>query len=240
MPQVSEKTFDTEKQQIDWLEKKVAPFANPEFPPRIHPDNFRLSEYYYERDMGKNTSQKTTIEENMGRKGCDMASAGSMVAPDEPVKGAKKVDMTQKHKQMLSKTMHHMKRLASTITSTETKMPSLKRRVGDKSYELLKKGLAQSRTFKESCLEEMEDYKQTPTEEKVESVIEALGEMSRGCQDHVGALVEAVKTFDMIKKPPAEQEEGDPFAASSRSWSTWHFQISHTKTSIGSSNILLI
>ena len=195
----------------------MAPFVNPAYPPKVHPENFRLSEYYYERDKGKETSRKTTLSERVERKGCDAGSASSMLSLDDGQKPGKVVDVGQKHRQALSRAQHHMKRLASTISSTEQQLPSLKRRIGEKAFAVLRKGVTQAREYKERCLDEMEDYKAVPDEQHAQDIITSLTEMNKGLQEHVGALVEAVKAMEtsIIKQPPGEDRDSN--AASSRS-----------------------
>ena len=178
----------------------MAPFANPAFPPRHHPENFKLSEYYYERDMGKETSRKTTLEENLARKGADSSTAGSMLSLDvEPARGGRRQTPEQRHKAAFGRVQHHMKRLASTINSTESQLPALKRRISSVAYSQLKHGVSQSRDVRGHILDQLEDYKAVPDECNTDLVINALQEMQKEVQEHVSALQDAMRCMLRVR-----------------------------------------
>ena len=219
LPQVKETDFLSDAEQEKWMLDKVSPFISAEQPARVNKDNYKLSEYYFEHSKGKDTCFSTVVEESLSRTATDLA-AGTSILQVEGSEGScqRRVDPEIKHKQMIGKVQAMARKLGTSIGSTESALPSLKRKLDATNYTCLKRGLQQSRDYKEQCLDKLEDLK-VIGEEQMQDAGELMLVMNKELKEHAEALQDALKAHEVahIKKPPEEASVADASDAKSYS-----------------------
>ena len=212
---MKETDFANDAEQEKWMMGKVAPYARDDMPPIVFEggQNFKLDEYYFEHSKGKDVATITCVEEDLSRTASDMNAGAAILQLEAAGVGKKTISPEEKHKQLLGKLQGLIKRLGATIGSTESSLPSLKRKLSSTTFGALKQGLHQSRDFKEQCLDRIEDMKVTPVD-KLDGECETMIEMQREVKEHTEALMEVVKSHSQqapIKRPHDEASDADAF-----------------------------
>ena len=65
-PQFTYADFKNDEEAISWVQSKALPHADPSKPDRVHPSNWRLSEYWYYWDAGTKFKKDATLTERNG------------------------------------------------------------------------------------------------------------------------------------------------------------------------------
>ena len=187
--------------------KKKCILNNPDYPPKVDKDNWRLSEYFYEHDLGMKTKTSFTLDESLNRSGADQGAVASMVSLEEEKKLGKK-DPKEKHRQSISRVTNLAAKLGKNIGAAETSLPSLKRKLPEGGFQSLKEGLDRCRQCRCNVLEELEDLKPLPEQvDDQELAVEKLGVLQQDLIEHLDALRDAMQQASpaqpVVKAQPA-------------------------------------
>ena len=195
-PKVTDNTFSSDAEQMKWMEKKCV-MDDPEHPPLVDDDNWRLSEFWYVKDLGKKTKTTFTMNEKLQRTGNDQTAGAQMVAVEEVKKNLKGKDPAEKHKQYINKIVIISGRLAKLVGSAENALPGLKRKMPAEKFSSFKKGLGACREVRCSSMEDLEDLKAFPATESDQEIVTAKVEkMHTELSEHFSALKDALSQAD--------------------------------------------
>ena len=127
---------------------------------------------------------------------------------DEPNKKKAKGSMEQKHKTLVSKLNGQCGKLAKSISSAESCLPSLRRKLPSHAFESFKKGVEMCREARENIWDEIEDLKAlAPDEASQEEQVEKLKCLLQKASEHLDALAEVKRQYEP-EPPPAIKNEG--------------------------------
>ena len=103
-------------------------------------------------------------------------------------------------------------KLGRAVTSSEQKLPSMKRTVSAGEYGKLRCGLSATRDIRDDCLDQLEDLKQTPGEDMIDEVVEKSTKVFTQLQECLDTLQEAFKPAQPPPPPIKKDQEAEAHA----------------------------
>ena len=214
-PQFTYADFKNDEEAISWVQSKALPHADPSKPDRVHPSNWRLSEYWYYWDAGTKFKKDATLTEEMARDATDTSAGMAILGSDheEPKKKCGRISMEQKHKTMFNRVSAQCSKLAKAIAQAETCLPAFRRKLSQGDFKCFKLGVQKCREEKEFICDELEDLKTLAGDEAAqEEQLEKLKTLLQQAVTHLDALAESKKSHE--PDPPAaiknEAAQGTP------------------------------
>ena len=208
---MKETTFTDEEEMKQWVSDRHEECKDPLHPPKEHA-NWKLRAQWLVFDQGENVKNETKVDEALQRQGDTLGTSMQMLTGVDPKVKEKTGD--EKHRQSLGKVTSSMKRLSSALSSAESAMPKLKRRLEDKEWQKMKKGLGIVRERKDEWMDQYEDFKSKPdSDEALEVMLTAMSEMQKEMGEDIQNLQELAKRHskvvkDEIPKAPADSDVG--------------------------------
>ena len=207
--QVTLSTFSDTVEAMNWVESKVVACADPTKPPKLHPQNWLLSEFWYSVDKGVEYEKCTKLSNEIERSARDATSSAHaldlhhqqpLLAPPPPPPAQQLV----RHRGAVQKVTQVCNKLGKCITSCETTLPSRKRSLDEEAFKSLRGGLQRCRDLRERTLDELEDLRHLNESMDADDTLVALKDLAKQAQEHLQALQEA-----MDKSLPAPVKHED-------------------------------
>ena len=186
--------FVDESEAMDWIESKVLPFERADKPPKYH-SNFKLMEWWFVYSSLTVKQRKAEVEENMTKSAGELGAGLSLIGIEENGKqGQKKMPSApEKAKAAHDKIKKASNRLARLLSTSDSQLPSLKRRLSPDRFAKFKRGVAQCRDCRETVLDAIEDLKCVPDGEEAQGqYFEELCKMHQQLVEHADVLQESM------------------------------------------------
>ena len=201
-----DRAFADDDELEDWVRLECAPWVDLH-PPKEVPGNIHLCMFWYERDQGQDRSHAAKISEQMQKQASDSSSALKALEDEQTLPGGKKVKQPEElYKAAVGRLNGLMNRYAKVVGSVENSLGSLKRSCSPQEYSQFRAGLDEVRRNRESTLVALEEYKEVPGEEWLESHLQSVNSLHSVAAAHMKTLQEA---FQKMKKPqsPIKEEQ---------------------------------
>ena len=201
-----DRAFADDDELFDWVKEQCQPWVQ-EHPPKIVKDNVHLCEFWIERDQGQDRSHASKVQEQVQRQATDASAALKALEDEQAFAVGKKVKQPAEiYKAAVSRLNGLMNRYAKVVNSVESSLGSLKHNCSAQEYAQFRAGLEEVRRNRESTLVALEEHKEVPDEEWMESQLQSVNSLHAVAAAHLKTLQEA---FQKMKKPasPIKEEQ---------------------------------
>ena len=213
-PEVKEEWFKDDDEAQKWVARQVQPWIDT-FPPRLDPENWKLSQWYYHSDDGTKMESCAEVEDKLERSSEQQPAALAIMGleTEQDSKRRKMANPEEKHKGLVNKVTSALQKLGKGLVNVEGRLPSLRRQMPATSYKSLREGMDACRICKEHHLDRLEDVKTfepSLSECEQDVVLEQLTSMHADILKHCTALSDAVKVpehalkEEVAPEPPSE------------------------------------
>ena len=213
---VPENHFKDDAEARRWYEKHIEGNTDPDFPPKIDDQNWKLSEHYYIEDKGTSLSNVSKVTDQLKRDASEVAAGLAALGDQPPEPKARKVlTVEEQHKQAMDKATKAANKLQKLVLSTFARLPQLKRQIHEHIFNALKLGLGKCRDAREQALDDLHDLRSLPSEEEgaletIEKVLHISKELLEGHATLQEALaVASAPTTADLKEEETASSVGD-------------------------------
>ena len=190
--QVAETDFETEEELVAYVEEHWDACADPAHPPKER-DNWRLTEKWFKNEEGLHEKNCTKVTEKLQRSADCLPAGLSMMNLEDDTTKSKVKPVKDRHKATLSKLQGVVNKLGRIITSAESSMPSMKRKLADRDYAKMRSGMVVVRECRETSLDMLEDMRECPeVAEEAEGMIEKMQKLQKDVQEKISTLEQAM------------------------------------------------